>query len=1028
MDIHLIPLIMPPFRNECASKGLYIEWNYPDDSPISSKVTKNVAEFLLAKVNKTLLNFKKRPHFCHACVNKAFELSPDLIKTNTANRSLQGEQQPEDDLLGADYENQEPKLKRQRTGTFQSEDPQKVVIDFNDLTVAHLTNEQRTRLIHELALFEAKNIRESALKLTKDRDIEQLLQMDISKYLSEFNPVLCAFVCGVSGMSIDDYNSIVKGESLTYDTNVTYSLCKTIETILNLCATHVVLPVHFRESIILYVLTGSKLALTTIAAASPYGSYQTVKSWLSTLSNKPSKVSEGDLLAVFDNNQILQRRWRVKLNNTVHCNVCTMVIYFEIGEHGSLQHETLCPHEWMSQAKPEEEAEFVKNIDKREDIKETHYHHLHQFLEQVIAKVYAEQVLKDDKCSDRIDEEVRKQEFSSQFKECFHCGNKEVPKSKRNCPTCNNNIKMSERRASGVDNRGTYTEKVVNRRKSVEEYRVKDEVIEGGPVKLQYEKVTHIRSEYSKFQDRSDKKPPLHVHEPVFVHPCSYDSVAVVLRNIGEASGILQYGTGMRKWIVVVCDGVPYNLCRRVIQSSNLCLVCNESCNGRDQCVSHANDVHNTEYDELAFQKEFGWVLLQPGPGHVEMNMVKSFVELTWDVYWKSMVKIFNFKSEAALKSANKVTDHHKGWTLCRILREAATAELVLPFVRAELKKTQPCLTPEAFFKFAMDAVNPNYTFMSDSIMELMDSVFLYRAGVRCGDIKFMESGRAKFSKVWSARNHPLYRELEMADSLALARMPKEILQFVQKTMSLNTSGTPYTGEGADFRLEEVNRVIQQWLPKVPSGKDWQMVCNNHDDLVMFRDRVFGQMGISDPSSGRSSIQDISQEVTSFRTLLRSKKYLLHPDKEVDHISLDGDRLHPSLKHFCQSAREKRASYFNAFTDQEVTHKFSKASAVSFTESQVFVTREEGEEHSRIENKTVKEICPLIEDMLDHILDEDARDTVKLVMFACSKYCVFFIFSFMRVLINATPPDVRYLKQMGQIYACFNYCVLMHSH
>ena len=54
--------------------------------------------------------------------------------------------------------------------------------------------------------------------------------------------------------------------------------------------------------------------------------------------------------------------------------------------------------------------------------------------------------------------------------------------------------------------------------------------------------------------------------------------------------------------------------------------------------------------------------------------------------------------------------------------------------------------------------------------------------------------------------------------------------------------------------------------------------------------------------------------------------------------------------------------------------------------------------------------------------------TVKLVMFACSKYCVFFIFSFMRVLINAMPPDVRYLKQKGQIYACFNYCVLMHSH
>ena len=37
----------------------------------------------------------------------------------------------------------------------------------------------------------------------------------------------------------------------------------------------------------------------------------------------------------------------------------------------------------------------------------------------------------------------------------------------------------------------------------------------------------------------------------------------------------------------------------------------------------------------------------------------------------------------------------------------------------------------------------------------------------------------------------------------------------------------------------------------------------------------------------------------------------------------------------------------------------------------------------------------------------DKTNTVKLVMFACSKYCVFFIFSFMRVLINESPPINR---------------------
>ncbi len=46
------------------------------------------------------------------------------------------------------------------------------------------------------------------------------------------------------------------------------------------------------------------------------------------------------------------------------------------------------------------------------------------------------------------------------------------------------------------------------------------------------------------------------------------------------------------------------------------------------------------------------------------MNMRKSFVELKWDVFWEDMVEGFNFKS------AFKVSDHHKDWTLARIARE----------------------------------------------------------------------------------------------------------------------------------------------------------------------------------------------------------------------------------------------------------------------------------------------------------------------------------------------------------------------
>ena len=58
---------------------------------------------------------------------------------------------------------------------------------------------------------------------------------------------------------------------------------------------------------------------------------------------------------------------------------------------------------------------------------------------------------------------------------------------------------------------------------------------------------------------------------------------------------------------------------------------------------------------------EFDWVMLQPGMGHVEMNMVKGVIEFAWDVFWKEISICLNFRSEAALHCAKKVSDHHKG-------------------------------------------------------------------------------------------------------------------------------------------------------------------------------------------------------------------------------------------------------------------------------------------------------------------------------------------------------------------------------
>ena len=627
----------------------------------------------------------------------------------------------------------------------------------------------------------------------------------------------------------------------------------------------------------------------------------------------------------------------------------------------------------------EEEKVRVKYIDKQPQNKQAHYEHLYPFLEKMIQKVRLEQETIGENFKDGVDDKVQEQKLASILKKCFNCGNEEVPKTKRNCPMCNVNIKQSEIKATGVDvDQSTYTEKEpMSKREGKEEYRAKAEFI-GGSCKVQFEKQIPPHPEYSHFKDEHKFKPPLHVHEPVFVNPCSYVVVAVVLRKIGIESGISQYGTGERQWIVVVCDGLPFNLCRRVISSTFLCPLCKESFNGKDEFMSHTENTHQMSQENVTLQKEFSWVLLQPGPGHVEINMVKGFVELTWDVFWKNMVMLFNFRSETALKYAKKVSDHHKGWTLCRIAREAIAAQLILPFVRDELKKQNPDFKASAFLKYTFNAENPNYVFMCDMAFEILDAVFMYRVGVRCSKISFMDAGRAKFAKVWSGRVHPLYRELEMADSLASIRMPESIKSLIESSMSLNTSGRPYTGEGADFRLEEVNRVIQQWLPKAPTGKDWQLICSNHDDLVRFRDVVFKQMGCSDHTRGASYVQNISSEVNAFRALLRSTEYLLHPQINEVHKSFDGTALDPDLINFSSNGREKRAKYFEAFVEHEAATAFGPISSVPFSEPPSFVTMEEANEHNMVENKPVHEIKKLVEELLGLIGDDESKDAFEL--------------------------------------------------
>lgn len=102
----------------------------------------------------------------------------------------------------------------------------------------------------------------------------------------------------------------------------------------------------------------------------------------------------------------------------------------------------------------------------------------------------------------------------------------------------------------------------------------------------------------------------------------------------------------------VECDGQPYVLGIRLLRVNLVCEMCNAFLK-KDQKTKHTQEYHPWAAEgDVNFVPEFEWLILMPGPGHIEINMVKATVKFTWAIFWESLAELFNFKSPKAKQVA----------------------------------------------------------------------------------------------------------------------------------------------------------------------------------------------------------------------------------------------------------------------------------------------------------------------------------------------------------------------------------------
>lgn len=125
------------------------------------------------------------------------------------------------------------------------------------------------------------------------------MKLDLLVYF-DILPVILLFLCSLMNSSPQNIENIKTSEK--------YKLCKSIESTIQLTKPVMILPFHFREVVLLYKLTRSRLTLDMLNAGSPSGSYQATQTWLQSLPKINANVPDGsDLISVFDNNQVLTK-------------------------------------------------------------------------------------------------------------------------------------------------------------------------------------------------------------------------------------------------------------------------------------------------------------------------------------------------------------------------------------------------------------------------------------------------------------------------------------------------------------------------------------------------------------------------------------------------------------------------------------------------------------------------------------------------------------------------------------------------
>ena len=138
--------------------------------------------------------------------------------------------------------------------------------------------------------------------------------------------------------------------------------------------------------------------------------------------------------------------------------------------------------------------------------------------------------------------------------------------------------------------------------------------------------------------------------------------------------------------------------------------------------------------------------------------------------------------------------------------------ELVWPYV---LNTAEPSV--DGYLEWAKNQQDELYKLKYEQIFWYLQAIINYRTGVRNNQPLLKAAARRMFAPIWSARRHPIYQLIEIADEEQLMRLHPKIKKIIEENSVVSRSGWSNQHQGLDAILEEINKGLKALVLPIPT-------------------------------------------------------------------------------------------------------------------------------------------------------------------------------------------------------------------